>query len=530
MLTAQYRQYEHIILDSTIFRAPLPDDFVEFLPGRHLIIANTYKNDLDAFRATMHASQAEILNKNLHILQEARLTPFHFNSAEYEHNGVLHDIEGLIYMMTGCVPYRRATGVKCLVMTADETLIRKLIQKKIPVDIVNCAANDFLPHSEFNILATTLPTPRPDANDPLPTAPKAKNGTLLLYTDGGQPVYLGLSTTEADAVLKGRESQVYDRCHIKGQADMDLFGKVFNEPGRNNEYYLTKGKVENIRKLRSLYQTMQISWATLPVALLYQDQACTMPVGYLMRKAPHQWTLQRICRFHNNWEIYNKKPLSLPLQLALQLTRQVMYLNVWGIWPVDYTFQNFGHPENEEDLLYMWDTDSFSQPEYCSLTHPADLFKKPGPHPDHMELCADLLYQRVFSILTLGTAPFDANAFRKEFLFESLRYPFRYRGFYIPENLRKLFHQVFVCGCAPSVRCLMQELALALELDRLNPQDLYQIDSRACLLDDEGVPFYQERRHIHPVLRAPVLSTDLPDRNQAAHPRRAGTAFRRVVF
>ena len=507
----QHKHYDYVILDSSVFSVKLTSESVQFLTGQPLLVANTFEHELKALQAVMNAQQAAIFRSNQKLLSKAIRSPATFNPGIYARNRLHQDVRGLISLITGSAPYQRSSGASCLVATANRALIRELIQENAAVDIYNCTTGNILPHSDFERLKAQY-TPVSDADDLLPAA--EKDDPLTLYTAPGKSVIL----SEKDGT--GKEARIYQTCSL----DDKLIAKVFKASA------LTKGKVENVRRLLQLQQTLRIEWAALPVALLYRDAACQEPAGYLMVRAASGKKLAVIKNYHRKavWPTKSSLPFSDILQLALQLAQQVLYLSLYDMWPADYNWENFGLPQDGSAMLYMWDTDSFCHADHGLTAKAQDLYSDDSMHP--AKQCADFLYQRVFSILTLGHSPFlDKNPDSpKVFRFNGLFRTNYFLCFYIPENLRRLFFQVFLCGYEPSVEALVQELNLALEQYLLRGTTLLQVDELAGRMDAGREPFYYERRQTHPIFPSLRADPGSADRSQGSIPRRAGLNLHRV--
>ena len=131
---------------------------------------------------------------------------------------------------------------------------------------------------------------------------------------------------------------------------------------------------------------------------------------------------------------------------------------------------NFALRQGNSDCIQMWDTDSFGYETffsgYCAgskTSREYDITKKDGA----IDFCSEALYLFAFSVLSLGDAPI--SEFSGKFKFDNPNYGALYRKDLFPDNLWRLFEEVFRGEKEPSVEVLLQQLHIALQKCRTYP-------------------------------------------------------------
>ena len=158
------------------------------------------------------------------------------------------------------------------------------------------------------------------------------------------------------------------------------------------------------------------------------------------------------------------------LELAIKITRQVCALNGAGFLISDFNICNFAVPVNESAAIQMWDTDSYGYGGYfgdywdgSTMSRVYDVTRK----REAIQFCNEALFQFIFTLISLGDRPF--SQFDSEYKYDDSQYNGLFRRRLFPDNLWKIFDQVFSGKADPSAHQLLYELCTAQEDLKKNP-------------------------------------------------------------
>ena len=235
---------------------------------------------------------------------------------------------------------------------------------------------------------------------------------------------------------------------------------------------LSRAKWENLKKITSSDSFLRYSWAILPSKLLYYDREGCYPAGFLEAYVNTNCNLSEAELYLGNIDLPDEildTRLSDTLEIAIKVTRQVCVLNCCGFLVSDFNIRNFSFPVNKKAAIQMWDTDSFAYGSYFSdfwdgnnMSIDYDTSQKKNA----IRFCNEALYQFVFSLLSLGDHPISGSS--GSFKYENSEYIAYFRKKLFPENLWKLFFDMFRGNCEPSPTLLLFELCQAKDVLRRN--------------------------------------------------------------
>ena len=483
-----YADYEYVVLDASSLMFDIPEELWDRFEDDPALISQTFNSEYRAYLNLFPMRQ--LLSGNYRRLEcKVRIADL-FREEDYNRMGLNRDAMGLLRLLCGISTRHISAQRSCLLVTGDLSQLQYISACAVPADILYLRENCLFTAENTDELKERFED-REEEDQDMSGFAHGKNPTA--YSSEGDPIPL-------KSVQDRKESsRIYE-------TDDGRYAKIFHEER------LTRHKIRHVEKLVEFHRQlsdaqMDLSWLLLPSELLYAEAESKNQVGYLMTKA------------ENNEKLTNVLPVDMPigellwnlncttsykeyLYLAWLITHQVSYLKTYNLWPSDFNLENFAlcDPKQENSSapshyrkLYMWDTDSICWNGYMDRGTSEGVEKHwylsnrwaRDQHPPEGkyytkeyridEACAISLYQCVFYILSLGMYPY--GKYRQDsdqFCFDQLTLEDRDYVFFIPENLRKLFHDVFVCRHAPSVPCLLYELEIAGSADNTTLEERHQ--------------------------------------------------------
>lgn len=485
----------HIAVDASVVLHPLPEVVKACLETASVATADTFSYEISAYQTVVSDEQFTRLVENLKLFREAKRINALFSRRDYRFNDLNRDIYGLVCLMSGAARHKFPAQRRSLLLTADLLLTEQVAAENIPIDIYLVGVNQLYTPDDFPRLLRELNPENPGMHKLTPVR-VMQGDDLTVYRQDGTVVELSSYYPK-----RGGEAHIYDACSISP----DYVAKIFYPK------FLTMGKIRHVQNLIGLNRKLKLPWTLFPLELLYKDPDGANPVGYVMLRAGGeghiedvediQYTYQ-LC-YESDWHgSLMKKSYSDYLRVTLMLARQCLLLATCGILPSDYHPRNYAEfsqgggrlrESSEKDkLLYMWDTDSFFYKFYFSERWWSEELVPVWKHRSAAQACAEALYQAVFSALTLGMSPFfEGNKDRPRF--DTIPAKHRHQFFFIPENLRGLFHDVLFCGQLPSIPRMVTELTIALEEAERKKLTLEDVYAEADQLVREGAPFWEPR-------------------------------------
>lgn len=517
--------YDYVVLDASSLMYTIPAELWEYQKDRPLLTAKTFASECNGYEVLIPAGKKALFAENKARIADSLCTKPLFREAQYTRKGFNQDVLGLLRLLCGKSSQPMLQERNCLLVTGDLSQLESIWKHGILADVLflqNGVLYDHQNEKELEALFCYERIPEDNAG-------------VFQHGDKGIAYRAGGVAVELTRI----HDQPNSSCIYKVEALDSCYAKIFRK------VRLTQNKMRHVERLLECGKDLDLDWALFPTELLYADQDCQIPVGYLMPKAGNTVDISKSLRLSAQSKSEKRRKKNSDkryyeyLYLALMITRQVAYLKSYNIWPSDYTAANFAlfwpHPLKPGELpngytkLYMWDTDSFCWKGYQSNRWCVNLEPRSGYGGSVEQMCSDALYQRVFSILTLDEYPFGLNRTNPpSFSFYHVEPERRRRFFYIPTNLRRLFYDAFVIGYPHSVPCLLQALEEAYEKER-NAYDeekrislqvtLGQLDQWAQKKAEEGADFrpVPERTKLvfpeyprTPEVSAPLYAWSLP--------------------
>lgn len=462
-MSLSLKDYNGVILDATFFTKHFPQALVSQFPDAKLQVAITYKARVNHNRQMLGTVQREIFERNLQLLERYQPEVLPTNVPDLYSNLCLKSKEA------------KEHGTRYLLITADRLCIQQVVLEKLMLDVYDLHSERRLLWQDHEQILKEGAFDFRGSEDPVVPITLHQRRPKVLYDENGDPVQVKPVPIEGSDI--GAEARIYP---IRGTGQ-PMVAKVYQE------HCLTEGKVSNLKTLQAMHLEQVQDWAIMPQELLYWDKERTQVAGFAQRYAAD--VEKKV--FYDNplfimtddaWAVKSKEyDRSLTLKAAACLTRQVCYLNVYGIYVGDFNASNFAAYQLPPEKLVMWDTDSFCCGDYLSETQDPRIFgairkakRAPGRKAQAIEACIERLYAKVFWILTLGASPLNPDGSFNDPAVQKI---------FVPKNLWSLFEAVFVKKVLPSPDLLLHELEVALERwnassDKPNFAELYEREKR----------------------------------------------------
>lgn len=466
-----FHDYRVALLDASFFVSRFSESVRRGLEAVNVYVADTFNAEVEQYKALIPTSKRSVYEENIAFLtQKKQLKTLNLASFGEAGRGVHNDTWGVLTLMVGM-------NAKFVLVTADQLLIQRVVLHDLNVDIYDLSANEFIYYREFFSYKERFEL-REEADsvtsydEDTYAAEKSK-----LYRKNGSPIILGKE------IKSGLEANLY---FVDGAPNQ--IAKIFKKDR------LSRGKYQNILRIQNINKTLDISWALFPLDVVFYDVNCTMPAGFTESYAHTSEDLDENPLYLGDVDLsdeYLNTHISASLELCIQVVRQVHYLNSFGFLVSDFNKANFALIPGSNDCIQMWDTDSFGNESffsgYCEGSRTSreyDISKKDGA----IDFCSEALYLFAFSMLALGDAP--VSEFTGKFKYDNPNYGALYRKVLFPDNLWKLFEEVFRGEKEPSVEVLLQQLHTALQERKSNPaMDLtYKVLLDDVIEDEEEEP------------------------------------------
>lgn len=432
--------YKIALLDSAFFSSEFTPEVKNGLSSIKVYVANSFNAEIEQYKEVLSDERRSAYEKNVAFLETLNPKKLNMDSTGDKKREINNDTWGMISLLV-------SLKAKFVVVTSNKILIQRIILNSLDADIYDLNENRFIHSAEFESVRSRYEISNA-VLAPLPAFSFKISESSILFCTNGNRVTLG------DEFNSGLEANLY---RIKGRND--LIAKVFKK-GK-----LSREKLANILDLVGMNEKMGISWAIFPRDILYYDEACTIPAGFIEKYVKTDENLDRNPLFLgdiNLPERYLNMRQSTAIELAIKIVRQVCYLNSYGFFISDFNIGNFATVANNNKTIQMWDTDSFGFNNYFSgycagnqTSCEYDTTKKLGA----IDYCIDALYLFVFSLLSLGDPPI--SEYSGKFKYDNPNYPFLFRKCLFPDNLWELFTEIFRGGKVPSAETLLEHLSVA---------------------------------------------------------------------
>lgn len=447
-----FSNYNIALLDSSFFMAPFSKPVQDGLIGKAVYVSETFNTEIIQYREILPHTQRTYFETNLDFLsQKMKLCTLDMVSFKEKGGNLHNDIWGLLTLFENITPRG-----EIVVITSNKILIQRIVLHNYQIDIYDLNSEEFLVFGEFKRAKVKYELRDAEKGGYVDDDEQTMNQTRLYREDG---TYVVLR----DEIKSGLESSLYI---IEGNPS--LVAKVFKK-GK-----LSANKFDNLQKIAGMNNSLEVDWALFPIDMLFSDSEAKNPAGFTESFASIEQDLSDNPLYAGQLEDmpfkYLNTKLSINIDLCIRVVRQVCYLNVFGFFVSDYNTGNFAIIKNNDRYIQMWDTDSFGYDTYfsgyCSgekTTKDYDTSTKIGA----IDFCIEAIYIFVFLLLSLGDSPISEN--NSNFKYDNPNYPFLYRSSLIPEDIWKLFFDVFTEKKIPSVESLLHQLTLALKKLEDNP-------------------------------------------------------------
>ena len=440
-MSALFQNYKIALLDSSFFSSEFTNEVKSGLSAIKVYVANSFNAEIEQYKFVLSDERRKAYEKNVAFLQQKmKLNTLNLDSAGDKKQEINNDTWGMISLLVGL-------KAKFVVVTANKILIQRIILSSLDADIFDLNENRFILDRDFDNLHSQYEISKSDL-PPLPPFSFKVNESAVLFCKNGNRIPLG------NEFNSGMEANLY---RVRG--NNNIIAKVFKK-GK-----LSREKLANITDLVGMNEKMGIDWAIFPHDIIYYDEACTIPAGFIEKYVKTDENLDQNPLYLGDIDLTDKSfqsKQSTAIELAIKIVRQVCYLNSYGYFISDYNTGNFATIANNDRTIQMWDTDSFGFNNYFSgycagyqTSREYYTSKKLGA----IEYCIDALYVFVFSLLSLGDSPISENT--GKFKYDNPNCGTLYRKNLIPENLWTLFTEIFRGGKVPSAETLLEQLSAA---------------------------------------------------------------------
>lgn len=440
---ALFDKYEIVILDSSFFFRSFSEELREGLEHHKVYVSEYFNTELDQYLSLLTPDRKIVFNHNIDVIKNVvkptRLNFYTIPSARYKHN----DTWGLIEVLT-------QFSDQCVVLTGNKLLQNRVILNQVKIDIYDLLKFEFLSFTDYAKYKPDIAF-HTEEKDKLIDIDESYIGNTRFYLQNETCIEV------SDCINSGLEANLYQ---IKGQNSK--IAKIFKRRK------LSEQKFQNIQNLLGKNNELEVTWAMFPEQILYYDQECRIPAGFVESFAKTTFSLDTHPLYLGNIDLpkqYLNEKVSYSINLCIKIARQIKFLNTYGFIISDFTLGNFSFSE-DHNAIQMWDTDSFGYQNYFSgycdgnrLSREYDISKK----EEALAFCEESLYVFAFEILSLGDTPI--SEYKGTYKFDNSDYKFIYRKKLIPSNLQNLFSKVFNRHMIPSVDALLYELSEALEDD-----------------------------------------------------------------
>ena len=441
-MSVSFKGFNVALLDSTFFFSVFSPELKSFLQATCVYTANTFDQEIKQFKQILPSDQASAYAKNVNFLSEnVKLNSLRLSTAGDDAQDLHEDIWGLITLLT------RLGQSRFVVLTANALLIQRIVLNDMHVSVYNLRTNELIHADDARAKASIQ-------REFVPT--KATISHIAFKGEEGKRLYRknGTHVTLSREIRTGMEATLY---------------MLENQPGLIAKIYLTgqlpPEKLSHLQRLVDM-EKPNVSWAVFPLEMLYYDQACTDPAGFIESYVKTSASLDEIKLFLGKIDTLEEEWLSkdvlYPIEICLKVVRQVCYLNCYGFYVSDFNLGNLSIISNQSLNIQMWDTDSYGYTGYFSAAHDGN--KKSRSYDTSLktgaiEFCSDALYVMVFYLLTLGDAPMSEFA-KGGFKYDKPNYRLSYRRELMPDNIWSLLATVFRQQKAPSSEALLYELSV----------------------------------------------------------------------
>lgn len=467
-MAGRFDEYNVAVIDASLFTHRLSQEFLNGLKTiKYIYVAGTFNSEIHELIEMLPASERVNCENNLQLLNEV-IRPKQMNLSQYpNYNWDVWDFLRLIAT--------RPNADKLLLVTANLSLIQRVVCSHLPMDIYNLSGSYIISHLSYSVIDKKYAV---DNNDEPYCAEVAHNigegSTLYVersHSARNETVVLGKMLGEG----AGGEGNVY---HLKDSQPHEV-GKIF-KTGQfpSNKYAAVKHMMDN--RLFGM-----IRWTEFPTGILYADSAYKQPVGIIEHYTKTQSTLYDDELFYGDTGNWSSSLLDVRvsdlLYLCKCITRQVCYLSMLGVSVADYNIKNFDYPLRSLSVtgngdaaactyIQMWDSDSFGYRNYFSgfmadsgKAHEYDITKR----TDICNLCNDELYNFLFQILTLGDTPY--NPVTGLFNYQSPDYINYARKQFVPPSIWTAFEKFFTGQTISSPQMMLHLLSEELKKRKSAP-------------------------------------------------------------
>lgn len=435
--------YKVALLDASVFRYDFSPELQTVLGQMKIYTAATFESELKELRTMLFGTYSRSLEDNLAFLGSQKIQTLY---ASEKDSGLNDDIWGLITFFSG-----QENSDRLVLISASRLLRQRIILAELKIDVYDPAEGRLYRAADYGNLREAVEY--------------SKKKTVLRRHDG--------IANQGDILFRKNAGPVRlsDQLRLGGEAALNriesserLLAKVFL-PGK-----LTDGKYRNITMLSGINEEMGISWAEFPRDLLFYDEGCTVPAGFLEAYVHTDYGLCDDNLYLGNmietFAAEDSRTIGDTIRFCLRVVRQVCFLNHFGLYVSDFNWENFAVDYNLPDAVQMWDTDSFGFDNYFSgmcanelLTiRPYDLSRK----GEVIGFCNEALCFFVFSLFSLGDSPLFGDQDERVFKYDNPDYEQLFKKECFPPCLWEYLEDVYrgVRAASPEMLLMVLERAL----------------------------------------------------------------------
>lgn len=438
-MSENVNKYDFVVLDSTFFYEKFDEAFINLLTKSKVFVSDTFESECIMLSRLLPPSYREIFLYNYSII----LSKIRFQKLSNSNSVLVQDCMELLN-------YFSSHSFNCLIVTGNRNLTEKIIFNKMNIDIFYCKTKKYILHKNYPKVRHLFDICQSDNSDKIVTFKVDTDTYLYTKNDANEGGSFSSGVILGRLINSGSEANVFA---IKGNSDYVV--KVFKGDA------FDKYKLDQIQKHCSNPFLRQIDWALFPIKVVYYDDACLQPAGFLEKFFNKTTPLAENPLYLgdlNAIDVKSDKRIKNTLDKCIQIVSQVSLLGFLGFCVSDFNIRNFDEIIDDENHIQMWDTDSFGYQTYFSpwtsgnvMTRKYDLTQK----SEVLDFCTENLYEFIFTLLSLGDYPLNQD---RQFKYSNPNYGGCFRKEFIPNNLFNLFNVAFSTGTFPSTEVLLYEL------------------------------------------------------------------------
>lgn len=444
-----FKDYNIVLMDASYFVAPFSDSLREALLMKGSVwVAPSFEVEENHLLEILSGDRKRYYKDNIDFIKKNIKVKYpNMDTVGFDCRG-LGDTWGLVNF---CVSLSNNLKSKLVVITSNELLISRISLHGLTVDVYNLNDNTIRRYLDVKRNLSGYED-SPIVND-----------AVDRFDPDSVTLYSKMKRIKAGELIseKGAEAYTYK---ISGSPDKIL--KVF-KPGE-----LRANKLNNLKKLVGINERLKIDWAQFPDEFVYYDKSCVNPAGVVEKYIDTNTNLSSNPLFGGTPDLEDQDlqlfarqtRISDCINLCIKVVRQVYYLNCFGFYISDYNLDNFATLINQEQVIQMWDTDSFGFGDFfgemCEQKTKLSRNYDTSNKIEAIDMCNEALCSFVITILSLGEKPIGKKG---GFKFDNPNFADIWKKDLIPTRIFEYLRGVYNKERIPSPETLLFTLVQSLD-------------------------------------------------------------------